>query len=80
MQDDGVQLFLRALKINRPLSLKIQSVVTNYLIYNIIQTSSYFHYPVIFQALYSFVFFSLLRLSDVLPHTMNSFDPSVMQR
>ena len=37
---------------------------------------SYFHHPQFFSALYSFLFFSLLRLSNVLPHSIHTFDPS----
>ena len=31
-------------------------------------------YPFVFKALYSFCFFSFLRISNILPHTMATFD------
>ena len=66
---DRIHLFLRAMKINRPLSLKI-------LLHSILQACSCLQYPQVFPALYSFLFFSFLRLSNVLPHSIHTFDPS----
>ena len=40
MQDDRIHLFLRGVKINRPLALKTQSVITDSMFYNIIQACS----------------------------------------
>ena len=76
MQDDRIQLHLRSLKINRPLLLKTQSVVTVSMLYDIMETCLLLQNPPIFQALYTFLLFSFLRFSNVLPHTMHSFDPS----
>ena len=74
MQDDRVQLFLKTIKVNISLDLKTQSVVTDTMLQDIIQICPYLHDPIIFQALYTFPFFSFLRLSNVLPHSMHSFD------
>ena len=76
MNDDRIHLFLRATKINRPLSLKIQSIVTEPMLYSVLQACSQFQHPQVFSALYSFLFFSFLRLSSVLPHSTHTFDPS----
>ena len=46
------------------------------MLFNIIQACSYFHHPQVFSALYSFLFFSFLRLSNVLPPSIHTFDPS----
>ena len=76
MQDDRVQLYLRPLKINKILSLNLQFTVTESLLHSLLQACISFEYPFIFQAQYTFVFFPFLRMSNVLPHTKNSFDPS----
>ena len=76
MNDDRIHLFLRATKINRPLSLKIQSIVTEPMLYSVLQACSHFQHPQVFSALYSFLFFSFLRLSNILPHSNHTFDPS----
>ena len=76
MNDDRIHLFLRVTKNNRPLSLKIQSIVTEPMLHNISQACSQFQHPQVFSALYSFLFFSFLRLSNVLLHSTHNFDPS----
>ena len=57
MQDDRVQLFLKALKVNRPLDLKTQSVVTDSMLRDSFQICHYLHDSIIFQAMYTFLFF-----------------------
>ena len=76
MNDDRIHLFLRATKMNKPLSMKIQSIVTEPMLHNISQACSQFQHPQVFSALYSFLFFSFLRLSNVLLHSTHNFDPS----
>ena len=76
MNDERIHLFLRATNINRPLSLKIQSIVTEPMLHSILHACSHFQHTQVFSALYSFLFFSFLRLSNVLPHSTHIFDPS----
>ena len=60
---EQIQLFSKALKINRPLSAIIS--VTNIL-----------QFPVQFSALYYLAFFTFLKISNILPHSTSTFDPS----
>ena len=69
-------LFLKAVKINRPLKSLLSLTLDVELLENILQICQTLQHPLVFQALYTFCFFTFLRLSNILPHTMASFDAS----
>ena len=75
-RDNRIPLFIKAIKINRPLQPNLSSVIDEPLLHAIVQVSTTLHSPVIFQSLYLLVFHSFLRLSNILPHTSTSFDRS----
>ena len=68
-----LSLFLKALKVQAPFNPRIPAHLDVSLLYVIKQCES-FEFPVVFKPLYLVVFFPFLRLSNVLPHSMGSFD------
>ena len=75
-KDEKIQMFIRSLKINRPLSIKNTSILTDAMIFDILETTAQLENPQVFTALYLLAFFSFLRLSNMVPHSFASFDLS----
>ena len=73
--DSRIPLFLKAVRINRPLQPHVTLTLDDALLLKILQVCYQFSHTPVFQALYSF-FFSFLRLSNILPHSVATFDPS----
>ena len=76
LTDNRIALFLKSVRINRPLQPQILLTLDVPLLEKIIHVCYQFQHPPVFQALYSFCFFSFLRLSNILPHSVATFDPS----
>ena len=76
LTDNRIVLFLKSVRINRPLQPHILLNLDVPLLEEIIHVCYQFQHPPVFQALYSFCFFSFLRLSNILPHSVVTFDPS----
>ena len=74
LQDEKIQLFIRAIKLNRPFAPTVPTIITEGMLKQILLASDSFHNPIVFKALYSFTFFSFLRMSNLLPHATASFD------
>ena len=75
-QHDQIHLFHKSLKINRPLNPTGHQLITTDILQNIIHITQSLDSPVVFIALYLLSFYSFMRISNMLPHTINSFDPS----
>ena len=75
-KDDRIGLFLKSLRINAPLKPIIATVITVPMLEQILTTCLHLNNPKIYRALYLFMFYSFLRLSNVLPHSAKSFDIS----
>ena len=75
-QDKRIPLFLKALKIQAPLKIPVRSHVNVQLLSSIIVLCDSFPHSHIFKPLYLLCYFSFLRLSNILPHTTTSFDPT----
>ena len=73
-RDNRIQLFIKAITINRPLDPILYLPIDEFLLSRIITTCEKLPYPVLFKALYSLCFFSFLRLSNILPHSAARFD------
>ena len=73
-QHQQIQYFLKSLKINRPLQPKLQKHIDIQLLTSIIQVAGTLQHPHIFKPLYILAYFSFLRLSNILPHTVTTFD------
>ena len=66
-KDEKIQMFIKSLKINRPLNVKNISILTDAMILDIMETTSKLEHPQVFTALYLLAFFSFLRLSNMVP-------------
>ena len=75
-RDQRIPLFIKAVKINRPLQPAIKSLIDEHILLSMVLACDTLPNPVLFKALYLFSFFSFLRLSNILPHTTATFDPS----
>ena len=73
-QHHQIQYFLRSLKINRPLQPRIHTNIDIHLLTNLIHMTDTLEHPNLFKALYILAYFSFLRLSNILPHTVTCFD------
>ena len=71
-----IQLFIRSLKLNRPLTLKSHSVLDEQMLHQVILACQQLQNPLVFSAIYLLAFFSFLRLSNVVPHSTSTFDVS----
>ena len=72
--DHRLQLFLKSLKINSNFTPTIHSSITVDTLQRIAQACTVLPHPEIFSALYLLAFFSVLRLSNILPHSIKLFD------
>ena len=73
-QHQQIQYFLKSLKINRPLQPKLHKHIDIQLLTSILQVADSLQHSHIFKPLYILAYFSFLRLSNILPHTVASFD------
>ena len=73
-QDRHIPLLLKSITINRPLAPKITQVLSIERLHQVIAISAGLKQNVTLIALYSFIFFSFLRLSNLLPHTSKQYD------
>ena len=65
-RDNRIPLFIKAVKLNRPLQPKLHFVIDEALLEAIVLACSSLHSPLVFKALYLLAFDSFLRLSDIL--------------
>ena len=75
-KDERLPLYIKSLKINAaftPKTLKLVPIATHQ---QIVDSCCILQYPVVYEALYLFCFFSFMRLSNVLPHSSDQFDVS----
>ena len=63
-RDDRIPLFIKAVKLNRPLQPKLHFVIDEALLHSIVLACSSLHSPIVFRALYLLAFYSFLRLSN----------------
>ena len=73
-KDERLALYLKTLKLQVPLAPSRRSSVDIQLLNQIIQTCDSMKFPIIFKPLYVLCFFSLLCLSNILPHSVATFD------
>ena len=75
-RDERIPLFLKSIKIQAPFSPTIKPAIDVKMLESIVQQCPAFPHTEIFQPLYLLSFFSFLRLSNILPHTTKTFDPT----
>ena len=67
-------MFICALKINRPLHLTTAAFLDDQILEKIVLQCDQYQHPLVYKSLYSLAFFSFLRISNLLPHSMVLFD------
>ena len=75
-RDERIQMFVKSLKINRPLTLQSNPVFSMDMLRYIVLQCQKFEFSHIFAALYLLAFYSFLRLSNIVPHSFTGFDLS----
>ena len=73
-KDERIPLFLKSLKIQAPFCPSVKTHIDISTLEAIFFQCQSLPYPEIFRPLYLLCFFSFLRLSNILPHTIKSFD------
>ena len=73
-RDQRLALYIKATQLQAPFTPKRVNLLDIHVLEQIIQQCDYFQFPIIFKTLYLLLFFSFLRLSNVLPHSVNTFD------
>ena len=76
LHDHRIPLFIKSDKINKPLNPVFKTVTDEHILLSMVLACDQFPCPVIFTALYLFTYFSFLRLSNILSHTVSIFDAS----
>ena len=75
-QNHQLQCFHRAAKLQIQSFPKTKLNLDEFLLTRIITACDTLHFPFIFKPLYLLAFFSFLRISNILPHAITSFDPT----
>ena len=73
-RDQRIPLFIKSLKINRPLAPVVKILIDQTLLLQIVTVSAHLQFPIVYKALYLLAFFSFLRISNILPHAAKNFD------
>ena len=73
-RDQRLTLYVKAIQLQAPFTPKRVNLLDIHVLEQIIHQCDYFQFPIIFKTLYLLLFFSFLRLSNVLPHSVNTFD------
>ena len=71
-----IKLFIKSVQMNRPITVSIPSIIDIPLLHRIIATCDTMYMGQVFKALYLVAFYSFLRLSNIVPHSLHQFDPS----
>ena len=75
-RDEKIQMFVKSVKLNRPLLVKTNSLFSEQMLLDIIAATETLEFSEIFLSVYLLAFFSFLRLLNMVPHAKNGFDPS----
>ena len=73
-KDEHLPLFIKSLRLQAPFNPKLVLSLDIELLQKIVSKCDNFSFTVVFKPLYLVTFFSFMRLSNLLPHSVNSFD------
>ena len=76
-KDARLPLFLKATRIHRQFKPKVLAHLDLSLLEKIIKLCDHMQFPQVFKPLYLLMFFSFLRMSNVLPHAVNQLLPDI---
>ena len=69
-----IPLFVKSLKIKRPLAPVVKILIDQTLLLQILTASAHLQFPLVYTPLYLLAFFSFLRISNILPQAAKNFD------
>ena len=75
-RDNRIQMFVKAITINRPLEPVLYLPIDEMLLSRIVEACGDLPHPLLLGLCICYVFFSFLRLSNILPHSLTTFDSS----
>ena len=75
LDEKRIKYFIEALKVNRPLAVVKRNVMDIHTLKQLIHVCLARSYPRIYKVLFLCAFFGFFRLSNLVPHTVGSFDP-----
>ena len=73
-RDNRIPLFIKSIKINRSFQLSSKIIIDESMLDSICKVCSHSPFPEVFKALCLLLYFSFLRLSSILPHSLATFD------
>ena len=73
-KDERLHLFLKATRIHRPFKPKVLAHLDLSLLEKIIKLCDHMQFPQLFKPLHLLMFFSFLKMSNILPQSINQFD------
>ena len=71
-----IKLFIKSVQINRPLNLSQAAVIQVDLLHKIVTSCDSMYMGQVYKALYLLAYFSFMRLSNLVPHSLSQYDPS----
>ena len=72
-RDQRIPLFIKSLKLNCSFVPRMSMLIDETLLLQIVTASAQLQFPEVYRPLYLLAFFSFLRLSNILPQTVNVF-------
>ena len=67
-RDEKIQMFVKSVRINRPLMVKPNSIFTEQMLLDIVAATETLEFSEIFLSVYLLAFLSFFRLSNMVPH------------
>ena len=75
-QDQRINYFQKSVTLHRPFKASLKNLIDIDTLHLIVRVCDFTYMGQIFKAVYTLVFFSFLRLSNLVPHTRNTYSPS----
>ena len=69
-----VKYYIRALKLNRPMSVTTHNIISLDMLLKIVHQCDLLYMGIVFKAVFLVAFFGFFRLSNLAPHSFTAFD------
>ena len=74
-QDMRIKYYQKAVQLSSPMNIKLKKIIDVSLLLQIVQQCNYTYMGQIFKPVYLLAFYSFLRMSNLVPHSMAAFSP-----
>ena len=74
-QDMQMKYYQRAVQLSAPMNVKLKKIIDIPLLLKVVEQCNFTYMGQVFKPLYLLAFFSILRMSNLVPHSMASFSP-----